>query len=226
MSTSIGSLLGREASAGVCCVLASTAVIFALLCRSAEGQGVMKTAPAPNRNISLAGPQPQRPQSGRALPGTIEGFVYWDTGAVTHNPAGACDGFSISVIAGGSVLQTSSGQFGAKYIGQVKSYLVGGKIVAHDVCTYAYDNLAENVPLRVEVTIAQPTTFSTAVVSATPIVGPVTIINAQCNMLPDIATATLADLNAHWGLAGRWQRPTSSCGHGQSEPDDECDDAG
>lgn len=199
MNTPIGSLPRRDVSARVCCVLASTAVIFALLCGSAAGQGVMKTAPAPNRNITLAGPQKQGAPSGPALPGTIEGFVYWDTGAVTHNPAGACDGFSVSVISGGHVLAVVSGQFGAKYIGQVKSYLVGGKIVAYDVCTYAYGNVAENVPLRVELNITQPTSFSTAVEPATPIVGPVTIINAQCNMLPNIATATLADLTAHWG---------------------------
>ena len=174
-------------------------VVFALACGSAAGQGVMKTAPAPNRNVTLAGPQKHGAPSGPALPGTIEGFVYWDTGAVTHNPAGACDGFSVSVIAGGHVLQAASGQFGAKYIGQVKSYLVGGKIVAYDVCTYAYGNLAENVPLRVELNITQPASFSTAVAPATPIVGPLTIINGRCNMLPNIATATLADLTAHWG---------------------------
>lgn len=159
----------------------------------------MKTAPAPNRNITPAGPQRQNPPAGRVMPGTIEGFVYWDTHAVSHKPAGTCDGFTVSVIAGGSVQQAASGQFGAKYIGQVKSYLLGGKIVAYDVCTYAYGNVSENVPLRVELNITQPNSFSTAVAPATPIIGPVTIINAQCNMLPNIVTATLADLTAHWG---------------------------
>jgi hypothetical protein len=181
-----------------CGAVASTAAIFVLTCSNAAGQGPMRNAPAPNRNITLSGPQAHVPSSGHALPGTVEGFVYWDTHSVTHNPAGACSGFSVSVIAGGNVLAAASNQFGAKYIGQVKAFLANGTIEVYDVCTYAYDNLPENTPLRVELNITQPGLFSPAVAPATAIIGPLTIINAQCNMLPS-ATPTSSDLNNHWG---------------------------
>jgi hypothetical protein len=199
MACSSTGILGRTLLVRVCSVLAVSAVAFALACGNAAGQGIMKTAPAPNPNITLAGPQAHHPSPGRALPGTVEGFVYWDTRAITHNPAGACNGFSVSVIAGGHVLQAVGGQFGAKPIAQVKSFLANGTIEVYDVCTYAYDNLPENTPLHVELSITQPTAFSTAVAPASPITGPLTIISPRCNMLPDIVTATLADLTAHWG---------------------------
>lgn len=189
--------VGRDLLARIGSVLAMGAVTVALACGSAAGQGVPKTAP--NINVTLPGPQRHNPPAGRAMPGTVEGFVYWETHAVTHNPAGACNGFSVSVIAGGHVLAAASGQFGAKPIPQVKSFLANGTVEVYDVCTYAYDNLPENTPLRVELEITQPTAFSTAVAAATPISVPLTIINARCNMLPNIATATLADLTAHWG---------------------------
>ncbi len=189
--------VGRDLLARIGSVLAMGAVTVALACGSAAGQGVPKTAP--NIRVSLPGPQRHNPPAGRAMPGTVEGFVYWETHSVTHNPAGACNGFSVSVIAGGHVLAATSGQFGAKPIPQVKSFLANGTVEVYDVCTYAYDNLPENTPLRVELNITQPTAFSTAVATATPISAPLTIINARCNMLPNIATATLADLTAHWG---------------------------
>lgn len=127
--------------------------------------------------------------------GSLEGFVYWDTRAVTHNPAGACDGFSVTVIAGGHALVAGSGQFGAKYIGQV----TGGNQAVYDVCAWAYDHVQENTPLSVQLAITQPSAFTGNVAATNPLVGPVTVINAQCNMLPDIATATAADLVAHSG---------------------------
>jgi hypothetical protein len=183
----------------VCRTVALAAVTFALACSNAGAQGVMKTAPVPNPNITLAGPQAHRPSSGHALPGKVEGFVYWNTHSVTYNAAQACSGFSVSVIAGGNVLAVAPGQFGAKPINQVNAFLANGTIEVYDVCTYAYDNLPENASLRVELNITQPGAFSPAVAPSTAIVGPLTIINGRCNMLPDIATATLEDLTAHWG---------------------------
>ena len=171
---------------------------LAMACSNAGAQGVMKTAPAPNRNIALAGPQAHRPPSGRALPGKVEGFVYWDTHTVTHNPAGDCSGFSASVIAGGNVLAAASNQFGAKYVGQVKAFLANGTVEVYDVCTYAYDNLPENAPLRVELNVTQSGAFLPAAAPTTAIVGPLTIINAHCNMLPNIANPTVADLQAKY----------------------------
>jgi|GEM_PF-2405048 len=197
MTCSSLGFVGRDLLVRICSVLALGAMTLALSCGNAAGQGVLKTAP--NINVSLPGPQRHNPPAGRTMPGTVEGFVYWETHAVTHNPPGACNGFSVSVIAGGHVLQAASGQFGAKPIPQVKSFLANGTIELYDVCTYAYDNLPENTPLRVELNITQPAAFSTAVAPATSITAPITIINARCNMLPNIVTATLADLTAHWG---------------------------
>lgn len=79
--------------------VSSGAVMFGLICSNAAGQAATRTtAPVPNRNVTVAEPQRHNPPSGRALPGTVEGFVYGDTRSVTHNPAGACSGFSVSVI--------------------------------------------------------------------------------------------------------------------------------
>jgi hypothetical protein len=187
-------------------IVISIAAALLLACGSAAGQAIPRTA-APNPNIRLAGPQAHSPQTGHALLGKIEGFVYWDTQAVAHNPAGDCSGFSISVIAGGQTLANSGNQFGAKPAGQVKTYMAGGKIGVYDVCTYAYDNVAENVPLRVALSITQSGAFSPvaagnpilSVGAANPIVGPLTIVNGQCNMLPNITNPSWSDLNAHPG---------------------------
>jgi hypothetical protein len=180
---------------------AASAIVVAALalsCGSATGQ-VVKTAPIPNRNISLAGPQRQGAPAGHALPGTIEGFVYWDAHTITHNPSGSCNGFSVSVTSGGLPVGNASVQFGAKYVGQVKAFLAGGKVLVYDVCTYAYNNVPEGPQLQVRLSVTQPTAFSPGIAPANAVVGSVTVINAQCNYLPNIATATLADLTAHWG---------------------------
>ena len=181
-------------------VAIGAAATAAALVTSAHGQ-VTKTAPPPNRNITLAGPQPHNPGSGgqHALPGRIEGFVYWDAQTVTHKPTGTCDGFSVTVTSGGIPVGNPSAQFGAKYVGQVKAYLVGGNVLVYDVCTYAYSNVPEGPQLQVQLNMTQTATFSPVVAPAGAVVGPVTVINAQCNMLPNIVNPTLSDLKAHWG---------------------------
>ena len=186
---------------------------------SVAAQSVPQSAPPPNSNITAPGPQrhsapsqPQSPPAGAAAPqpirqiagnGTIEGFVYWDTGAVTHVPAGDCSGLAVNV----AVAQSSAGPYtplatlsnNFKYVGQVKQFLVGGKNKVYDVCTYGYGKVPVGLNLRVTVNVTSPTAFSPASVPQNSIISPINIINAQCNMLPRIVNPTAADLFSKWG---------------------------
>lgn len=186
---------------------------------SVTAQSVPQSAPPPNRNITAPGPQPHAPQTQRqpvspaaAVPqptrqivgnGTIEGFVYWDTSAISHVPAGDCTGLGVNV----AVAQSSTGPYTSMatlsnnftYAGQVKQFLVGGKIKVYDVCAYGYDKVPVGQNLRVTVSVTSPTTFSPASVPQNSIISPVNIINAQCNMLPRIVNPTAADLFSKWG---------------------------
>jgi hypothetical protein len=178
-----------------------------------------RSAPPPNRNITAPGPQPHAPQTQRqpvspaaSAPqpirpivgnGTIEGFVYWDTSAISHVPAGNCSGLAVNVAVGQSSagpytsMATLSNNF--KYAGQVKQFLVGGKIKVYDVCTYGYDKVPVGQNLRVTISVTSPTSFSPVSVPQNSIVSPVNIINAQCNMLPRIVNPTASDLFSKWG---------------------------
>jgi hypothetical protein len=116
--------------------------------------------PPPNRNIT--GPSQHRPPGAdhpESTAGTIEGFVYWDVNNVRHMPANSCSGLAITVSVGSSSggpftaytpLGTLSNNF--KYVGEVKEFLVGGKVNVYDVCTYAYDK----VPIRKDLQVSLP----------------------------------------------------------------------
>jgi hypothetical protein len=193
--------------------------IVALAFGSVTAQSVPQSAPPPNRNITAPGPQPHAPQTQRqpvspaaAAPqptrqivgnGTIEGFVYWDTSAISHVPAGDCTGLAVNV----AVAQSSTGPYTSMatlsnnftYAGQVKQFLVGGKIKVYDVCTYGYGKVPVGLNLQVTVNVTSPTAFSPISVPQNSIVSPVNIINAQCNMLPRIVNPTASDLFSKWG---------------------------
>jgi hypothetical protein len=181
-------------------LVATAVAAFALVCGSAAGQ-VTQTAPPPNRNLTLPAPHKQGPGAGgqHALPGRIEGFVYWDAQTVAHNPPGSCTGFSVAVTSSDMPVGNAAAQFGAKPAGQVKAFLAGGKVVVYDVCTYSYSNVPEGPQLQVRLSITPTAAFSPPVEPVNPAVSSVAVINAPCNMLPNIVTATLADLQAHWG---------------------------
>ena len=138
--------------------------------------------------------------------GTIEGFVYWDASQFSHVPAGSCSGLAVTVAVGSSSggplvaytpLATLTNNF--KYVGQVKEFLAGGKVNVYDVCTYGYNHVPVGPDLQVKLEVTQPQVFSPAAVPQFATVGPVKIINAQCNMLPQITNPGLSDLLAHWG---------------------------
>jgi hypothetical protein len=138
--------------------------------------------------------------------GDVEGFVYWETNAVAHKPASSCSGLAITVSVGSSSgspfeaykpMATLSNNF--KYAGQVKAFLAGGKISVYDVCMYAYDHVPVGPDLQVQLTVSQPMAFSPAVAPQFKTLGPIEVVNGQCNMLPKAAPSTLSDLTAHWG---------------------------
>ena len=191
-----------------------TITLTFLLCVSGA-LGIAQSVPAtrpPSSQVALPGPQKHGPPSQPAPPpGTIEGFVYWDTASVTHLPASSCNGLAVSVAVGDSSggkstsykpLTTLTNNF--KYVGQVKQFLAGGNIKVFDVCTYGYNHVPVGPDLRVTVLAegSSPTQagpFSPASVPQIDPVGPINIINGQCNMLPRIVNPTASDLFSHWG---------------------------
>ncbi len=176
-----------------------------LLNMPASAQRVSPTAPAPNRTITAPGLQrPPVDHPGNAA-GTIEGFVYWDASHFSHVPAGSCSGLAVTVSVGSSSggpltaytpLGTLSNNF--KYVGQVKEFLAGGKVNVYDVCTYGYDHVPVGPDLQVKLTVTQPGAFSPVAVPQVATLGPIKIINGQCNMLPRVTNPTASDLFAHW----------------------------
>jgi hypothetical protein len=170
------------------------------------------TAPGPQRP---APPDRQQPLPGARAPqpvlqtpstGAVEGFVYWDTGRFSHVPVSSCTGLAVTVSVGSSSggpltaytpLGTLSNNF--KYVGQVKEYLVGGKVRTYDVCTYGFDKVPVGPDLQVKLAVTQPWVFSPVAVPLTAILGPIKIVSGQCNMLPRLVNPTSSDLTAKWG---------------------------
>jgi hypothetical protein len=199
----------------------SLASLLTLALCATTGAQVSQTVPPPT-GITAPGPQAHQPPSGRpqqapgtSAPrpimqppgvGTIEGFVYWDTNTFTHTPASSCAGLSLTVSmanglggpfkGGFTPLPTVSNNF--KYVGQVKTYLQGGKVIVYDVCTYAYDHLPVGPQLKAEIGPSGVRSFSPIPVPQPSILGPITIINAKCNMLPHTTDPTFSDLTAQW----------------------------
>ena len=148
--------------------LGAICLITIVLYMPGSAQRVSQTAPMPNRTITA--PSAQRPAGGdhpESTAGTIEGFVYWDAHQFSHVPAGSCSGLAVTVAVGSSSggplvaytpLATLTNNF--KYVGQVKEFLVGGKVNVYDVCTYGYDHVPVGPDLQVKLTVTQPGVFT------------------------------------------------------------------
>jgi hypothetical protein len=208
----------RRASTSLEIRAASAGLLALCLCVSATGQVSTTTTP-PNRNLTMPSQRAQAPShpqkqfpgaKATALTpapaaGTVQGFVYWNATAIAHKPAGNCNGLAITVSVGSSngpfqaykPLGTLSNNF--KYVGQAKLFLAGGKINVYDVCSYGYNHVPVGPNLQVKLTITQPTAFTLFVTPQFSTLGPITIINAQCNMLPNIVNPNATDLMARWG---------------------------
>src|SRR5579871_3905351 len=150
----------------------------------------------PNLPITPLGPQRHDPPPPTGA-GNVEGFVYWDASKITHKPASSCSGLAITVSSGNTPIGTLSNNF--KYVGQVKEFLTGGKINVYEVCTYAFDHLPVGPSLQVKLTVTNTFAFTPVAAPQVGTVGPVSIINAQCNNLPEISNPGPSDLGAHWG---------------------------
>jgi hypothetical protein len=181
--------------------LTFSASIFALLiCATSAAQ--LTTAKPPNPNITAPGPHAPPQAHGLHPPnhaGDVEGFVYWDVNTVTHKQAGTCSGLAVVVSAAGSSNHTIQIGNNFKYAGQIKAFLYGGKQAVYDVCIYAYHGQPVGPPLQAQLMITQPNQFSPNVAPQVATISPITIINAQCNMLPAIVPSTVGDLTSHWG---------------------------
>ena len=178
----------------------SISVFALLICAASAAQITVTKPPAPT--ATLAGPHRQQPPGGQHPPnnaGDVEGFVYWDANTITHKPAGTCSGLAVNVTTAGSPHERVQVGNNFKYAGQVKALLYGGKQAVYDVCIYAYDKLPIGSQLQAQLVITEPGAFSPIVAPQSPTISPITIINAQCNMLPAIVPSTVGDLTSHWG---------------------------
>lgn len=181
-------------------------LILAILlsCAAATGQQRQRPPAGPARS-PIAGLAKTQAPIAAPYAGNVEGFVYWDASAIAHKPAGTCDGLAITVSVGSSSgpfesykpMATLSNNF--KYAGQVKAFLANGKIALYDVCMYAYDHLPVGPDLQVQLTVTQPMAFSPVVTPQFATMGPIKIVNGQCNMLPKVVPSSVSDLTAHWG---------------------------
>ncbi len=172
----------------------------------ASAQRVSPTAPSANRGMVAPGSQRPPADHPQSTAGTIEGFVYWDANSIVHKPADSCSGLAITVSVGSSSggpltaytpVGTLSNNF--NYVGQVKQFLAGGKVNVYGVCTYGFDHVPVGPNLQVKLTVTDPFAFSPYVLPQSAILGPIQIINGQCNMLPQIMNPTSSDLLGHWG---------------------------
>ena len=156
--------------------------------------GIPRTAPQPLTNIHAP------------YTGTLEGYLYWDTSAVQHNPPAACSGLAVTVSVGtppsGSTPTfeqfTSIGTF------NTFTYLNNGS--AFGVCAYSV-KVPVGQDLRVQASVT-PSTFSQAVAPVTPPTAnnpnaPIKIVSGQCNNLPP-AVPSPSVLGSHWWTCGNF----------------------
>ena len=179
-----------------------SASIFALLICAVSAAQITIVKPQNPTNIQPPGPH-KPPQAGRQPApdnaGDVEGFVYWDANAITHKHAGTCSGLTVVVGAAGSSNNMIHLGNNFKYVGQIKAFLYGGKQAVYDVCMYAYHGQPVGPPLQAQLVITQPNQFSPNVEPQVATISPITISNAQCNMLPPAVPSTIGGLTSHWG---------------------------
>jgi hypothetical protein len=134
-------------------------------------------------------------------PGTIEGYVFWDS----HWGGGYCGFITITVSVEKSPnVYTSLGTLGniSEYVGTVK-YQEPGVSGSVTVCKYAYTNVPLEQDLQVQIDLGA---FSLSVYPSHPTVGPINIpktSSVKCRMSSSqVAKPSLSqtDLDTHWEL--------------------------
>jgi len=147
----------------------------------------------------LAGVQP-------AYQGTLDGYVFWDTSAVQHNPPGACDGLIVQVSAGSPPTGSTPAFEQFSPLGNVNklTYLNNGS--SFGVCAYTV-KVPVGQDLRVQVMVSS-SVFSQGVAAVTPpsannLNAPIKIDSGKCNNLPP-AVPSPSVLGSNWWTCGNF----------------------
>jgi hypothetical protein len=171
------------------------------------------TPPAPQAHQPPSGRQTSDPVSGAAPspvriasnPGTIVGYVYWDTKAVQHNPPLTCNGLAVTLSVGTSPSGSTPAFEQFKPLGTYNSFTYLNNGSAFGVCAYALKQVPLGQDLQVKIT-ATPSSFSSLVAPITAPTannsnGPIKIIGGNCNNLPP-AVPSPSVLGSHWWTCG------------------------
>lgn len=160
----------------------------------ASNAATLKTAPAPLTTLHAP------------YTGTLEGYVYWNTTAVQHNPATACTGLSVTVSVGTPPSGTTPTfeQFNAIGTYNTFTYLNNGS--SFGACAYAV-KVPVGQDLQVKVGVV-PSSFSQAVAPVLPPTAndpnaPIKIISGKCNNLPP-AVPSPSVLGSGWWTCGNY----------------------
>lgn len=177
-----------------------------LFCCFALAQGVPRTVPTPNPNLTAPGPHKQQPSGGLhpAPTGVVYGFVYWDAKATSHLPSSICSALAVTVVAANANGYTPFGVVGTQShltsIATVHPPLTSVTTTSYDGCAYSYGNAPLGQKLYVTLTLTQAVgTLTPATVAKNPPVGPVQFSNAPCSKLPPLTKATVGELIGTWG---------------------------
>jgi len=157
--------------------------------------------------VTPLGPQRQRPPVGpqSSNQGTIEGYVYWDTNAVQHNPPLVCSGLAVTVSVGTPPSGPTPTFEQFKPLGTYNNLTYMNNVGALGVCAYAIKQVPIGQDLQVQVSVT-PSTFSPVVMPVTPPTannpnGPIKIVSGKCNNLPP-AVPSASTLGSHWWTCG------------------------
>jgi len=174
----------------------------------AFAQPPVSTAPVQGPVMTAPGQHRQQPPGGRsAFPGILEGYVYWDTSGVQHNPPLSCSGLAVTVSVGTPPTGSTPTFEQFQPIGTFNNftYLNNGSTLG--VCAYAVEHVPTGQDLRVQISTT-PSAFSTAVSPVTPPTandpnGPIKIVGGQCSNLPP-AVPSPSVLGSGWWTCGNY----------------------
>jgi hypothetical protein len=109
--------------------LSFSASVFVLL-TCATGAAQVTVAKPPTPTVRPAGPHRQEPPGAQHPPnnaGDVEGFVYWDTAAITQKHPGTCGGLAVVVSPAGSSNNLIQLGNNFKYAGRSKHFSMAAR---------------------------------------------------------------------------------------------------
>ncbi len=186
--------------------------VFAQSVPTTPTQAPNVTPPGPQRRQAPARQQPsiaRRPQlpARTSSPGTITGYVYWDTHSVQHKPPLSCSGLTVTVGVGTPPSGSTPTFEQYKTLGTYSSFTYLNNVSTLGVCAYAVHQVPVGQDLQVKIGVA-PSAFSAVVSPGLPptsndVDAPYKIISGKCNNLPP-AVPSPADLGSHWWTCGNY----------------------